>query len=58
MLKFSDGMTFDTNGALRVICESDGWYVVGDGMLIPVSSEEEGEKLIQRREGKRDTHTV
>ena len=40
-IKFSDGMTFDTKGNLRIICKSDGMYVVGEGMLIPIDSEEE-----------------
>jgi len=46
MLKFSDGMTFDTSGPLRAIHETDGWYVVGQGMLIPVRSKEEADKYI------------
>ena len=45
-LKFSDGMTIHTNGPLRTVEFSDGWYVVGEGKLIPVKSEEEGKKLI------------
>ena len=47
MLKFSDGMTFDTSGELRTTCRRDGWYVVGNGILIPVASREEGEQEIR-----------
>ena len=47
MIKFSDGMTFDTTGPLRLTCRSDGWYVVGEGMLCPVDNIEAGQKLIQ-----------
>jgi hypothetical protein len=47
-LTFSDGMKFDTGGALRLTCRSDGWYVVGKGKLIPVDSPEEGRELIRQ----------
>jgi hypothetical protein len=46
MLKFNDGVEFDTSGALRIEERFDGLYVVGDGMLVAVKSEEEGEKII------------
>ena len=46
MLRFSDGMTFDTSGPLRLECRSDGWYVVGGGRLIPVKDAEEGQRRI------------
>jgi len=45
-LKFSDGMEFDTSGPLRTEERSDGWYVIGKGMLIPVDSQEEGDQYI------------
>lgn len=47
-LTFSDGMTFDTSGKLRTEKRSDGWYVVGNGMLIPVKDKEEGQELIRK----------
>lgn len=47
MLKFSDGMQFNTDGNLRIIEKSDGFYVVGKGQLIPVNDYEEGRKLIK-----------
>ena len=45
-IKFSDGMEFDISGELHTEERSDGWYVVGENMLIPVNSEEEGEEYI------------
>ena len=46
MLEFNDGVKFDTSGALRVERRSDGYYVVGRNMLIPVSDRAEGQKMI------------
>ena len=46
-MRFSDGMSFDTSGPLRTVRKSDGLYVVGNGMLIPVDDHDEAEKLIQ-----------
>jgi hypothetical protein len=45
-LKFSDGMEFDTSGPFRAEEREDGWYVLGQGMLIPVSGPVEAEKVI------------
>ena len=47
-LGFTDGMTFDTGGEMRIESRSDGLYVVGGGMLCPVNSREDGEKLIAK----------
>ena len=46
MLKFDDGMQFNTEGELRIERRSDGLYVVGDGMLIPVENVQEARELI------------
>ena len=46
-LEFSDGMIIHTHGPLRVVEFSDGWYVVGEGKLIPVGSEEEGLRYLE-----------
>ena len=46
-MRFSDGMSFDTSGPLRTVRKSDGLYVVGNGMLIPVSDHDEAETLIE-----------
>ena len=45
-MRFSDGMSFDTSGPLRTVRKSDGLYVVGNGLLIPVSDYDEAETLI------------
>ena len=47
-LKFSDGIEIDTSGKLRLLELHDGWYVVGDGKLIPVKDEEEGVDKIKQ----------
>ena len=46
-MRFSDGMTFDTSGDLRKVRKSDGLYVVGNGMLVPVNDDEEARNLIE-----------
>jgi len=46
MLRFSDGVTIDTSGPPRVLTLSDGHYVVGSGMLIPVGSLNEAQVII------------
>ncbi len=46
MLRFSDGVNIDTSGELCLLCLKDGWYVVGQGMCIPVDTKEEGLKEI------------
>ena len=58
-LRFSDGEEFDTSGPLRKEERYDGWYVIGNGRLIPVKDEEEADKKIERlmdepRRGHRD----
>jgi hypothetical protein len=45
-LTFTDGETFDLSGPLRVEERYDGWYVLGNNRMIPVGSQEEGNKLI------------
>ena len=47
-LKFSDGMTFDLSGELRVELRSDGYYVLGQGMMMAVDTFEEGQEYILR----------
>jgi len=46
LLRFSDGVEFDTAGPYRIETRGDGLYVVGHGFLCPVDSEEEGQTLI------------
>ena len=50
-LRFSDGMTINTDGPLRVIRKSDGYYVVGEGTCMPVDSREDGQDFIKSIEG-------
>jgi hypothetical protein len=47
MLKFTDGEEFDLSGPLRVEERYDGWYVLGNNMMIPVDGQDEGLKLIE-----------
>ena len=50
-LRFSDGIEIDTAGELRLLELYDGWYVVGEGKLIPVKDEEEGLSRIEKIKG-------
>ena len=45
-LKFSDGEIFDLSGDLRVELRSDGYYVLGQGMMMAVDTLEQGQKII------------
>lgn len=47
ILKFSDGIEIDLSGPVRVLELHDGFYVVGEGMLKPVSSKEEAEEIVR-----------
>lgn len=47
-IKFTDGVEFNvTNEAPRVTRKSDGYYVVGRNMLIPVDTYEEGLEIVK-----------
>lgn len=46
-LRFTDGMSFDTSGPLRLAMRSDGAYVIGEGMMVPVRDLAEGRQLIE-----------
>ncbi len=46
MLRFNDGVNIDTSGELRVLRLRDGYYVVGEGMCIPVADREDALKMI------------
>ena len=46
-LRFTDGMSFDTSGPLRLAVRPDGAYVIGEGMLVPVRDLAEGRQLIE-----------
>ena len=49
-MKFSDGMEFDLSGPMRIEERSDGLYVVGNNMLIPVNSIEDGLSIIRKED--------
>jgi hypothetical protein len=46
-MKFSDGMEFNLEGEPHIERRSDGLYVVGGGMLIPVDGLEEAKATIE-----------
>jgi K+/H+ antiporter YhaU regulatory subunit KhtT len=45
-LTFTDGMEIETSGPYRIIEETDGLYVVGNGVLCAVATLAEGKKKI------------
>jgi len=47
VINFSDGISVDTSGELRVLLLDDGYYVVGKGFLIPVADAEEAAATIR-----------
>ena len=47
-INFTDGVSLKTSGALRVVRRFDGYYVAGQGMLVPVNSYEEARSIIDR----------
>jgi len=47
-LEFKDGVSFNCIGEYRVEHRHDGFYVVGEGYLCPVDSEEKGNKMVER----------
>ena len=51
ILRFSDGVNIDTSGPVRMLELEDGLYVVGNGQLIPVNSEEEANRIIDNLTG-------
>lgn len=56
VITFSDGMKFDTGGPLRITRRSDGLYVVGEGMLIPINDREEGLAIIAQEKAREINH--
>lgn len=49
-LKFTDGIEVDTSGPLRTLHLIDGWYVTGEGLLIPCKDEQEAVEFIKQKE--------
>lgn len=52
-LKFTDGIEIDTKGDYRALKLYDGWYLVGNGLLIPVKDKSEVSKIISNLKEKR-----
>lgn len=46
--KLTNGVEIDVSGGLRVLEIENGFYVVGQEMLIPVNSWEEGREEIRK----------
>lgn len=46
MLRFSDGIDIDTSGPMRTLKLKDGWYAVGEGLLVPCKDQEEAQKTV------------
>jgi hypothetical protein len=52
ILKFSDGEEFDLSGPLRVELRADGYYVLGENMMMAVDTLEQGIKIIAHKKHK------
>lgn len=54
-LRFTDGVEIETSGELRKLRLDDGFYIVGEGQLIPCDDEAEADALLaemrERRQG-------
>ena len=48
MINFNDGKSFNTNCSLTITRQTDGLYVIGNGYLIPVDSDEDDMELIKK----------
>ena len=46
-IELVEGVEIDISGPLRKLRLKDGWYVVGEGSLDTVDSEEDADLLIQ-----------
>tara|TARA_R110002020_G_C16214795_1_gene767233 strand:+ start:1086 stop:1280 length:195 start_codon:yes stop_codon:yes gene_type:complete len=53
-LTFSDGESFDTSVELQLTHRKDGWYVIGEGHLIPVKDIDEGREKLREMKEERD----
>jgi hypothetical protein len=45
-INFTDGVSIEIAGPLRIIHLEDGYYVVGEGNLIPVEDRDDGVKIL------------
>ena len=53
ILKFSDGEEFDLSGPLRVELRADGFYVLGENMMMAVNTLKEGIEYINSKKSKK-----
>lgn len=58
MLRFNDGVSFDTSGPYRIERRHDGLYFVGGGMLCPIESYDEGHAMKRRLEDDAKTRAI
>ena len=58
ILRFSDGEEFDTSVELQLTLRKDGWYVIGNGLLIPVRDLDEGRKELKKQKEKRKLQRI
>lgn len=49
VLKFSDGEEFDLSGPLRIELRADGFYVLGENMMMAVDTLKEGIEYINKQ---------
>jgi hypothetical protein len=58
LLKFSDGEEFDLSGPLRVELRVDGYYVLGENMMVAVDTLEKGIKMIADKESGKKYYNI
>ena len=58
MLRFSDGMSLDTSGALRIVHKRDGLYVLGNGWSIPCKDEKEALATLKSMTDKKEENST
>jgi hypothetical protein len=58
ILKFSDGEQFDLSGPLRVELRVDGYYVLGENMMVAVDTLEKGIKMIADKESGKKYYNI
>lgn len=46
-LKFSDGQSFELDSKPHIEQRADGLYVVGNGFLVPCSTQEEADDILR-----------
>lgn len=54
-LNFSDGVSVKTDGPLRRLKLKDGWYVVGEGCMIPCADSEDATKTLEEMKNEKES---